>query len=169
MCITKIVKCWHCGEWFEKTQKEEFETCPHCSKGFEDLSEEAQHAVKATLAPFLLLEGKVLNTMEICRNINHQNREACNSEVGWKMIDGMKINRSMINVCKMNGCKINYFAVVRMMHDLLKDGLVKKRKMRFWDNSKSGKRTDIFSFWYLDDADLYRKILCQTLEGYINK
>ncbi len=53
MCITQVVKCWHCGEWFVKQgSRNEFEDCPHCGKGFEDLGAEAQRAVKATLAPF---------------------------------------------------------------------------------------------------------------------
>ncbi len=44
MCVTPVVKCWHC--------RESFEACPSCGKGFEQLSPEAQRAVKATLAPF---------------------------------------------------------------------------------------------------------------------
>lgn len=53
MCIGKNVKCFHCGEWFEKTQEREFEPCPYCRKGFEDLTKEAQFAVMAVLAPIL--------------------------------------------------------------------------------------------------------------------
>jgi Zn finger protein HypA/HybF involved in hydrogenase expression len=53
MCVTPVVKCWHCGEWFvKKANRGEFEDCPHCGKGFEDLTPEAQVAVKATIAPF---------------------------------------------------------------------------------------------------------------------
>jgi hypothetical protein len=53
MCITAVVKCWHCGEWFAKQANGgEFEDCPFCGKGFEQLGVEAQRAVKATLAPF---------------------------------------------------------------------------------------------------------------------
>ncbi len=53
MCVTPVVKCWHCGEWFvKKSNRESFEACPSCGKGFEQLSPEAQRAVKATLAPF---------------------------------------------------------------------------------------------------------------------
>ncbi|HYY91471.1 MAG TPA: hypothetical protein VE955_05725 [Candidatus Dormibacteraeota bacterium] len=47
------MKCWHCGEWFvKKANRGEFEDCPLCGKGFEDLTPEAQVAVKATIAPF---------------------------------------------------------------------------------------------------------------------
>jgi predicted nucleic acid-binding Zn-ribbon protein len=53
MCIAKVVKCFHCGEWFEKKEKVDFENCPHCGKGFDDLNPEAQKAVEAVLAPFL--------------------------------------------------------------------------------------------------------------------
>ncbi len=53
MCVTPVVKCWHCGEWFvKKGDRGEFEPCPFCGKGFEQLTPEAQRAVKATLAPF---------------------------------------------------------------------------------------------------------------------
>ena len=53
MCVTPVVKCWHCGEWFvKKGNRGEFEDCPYCGKGFEELTPEAQKAVKATLAPF---------------------------------------------------------------------------------------------------------------------
>lgn len=53
MCVTPVVKCWHCGEWFvKKSNRESFEPCPLCGKGFEELTPEAQRAVKATLAPF---------------------------------------------------------------------------------------------------------------------
>jgi len=54
MCVTPVVKCWHCGEWFIKKSatKNDFENCPYCGKGFDQLSPEAQRAVKATLAPF---------------------------------------------------------------------------------------------------------------------
>jgi len=53
MCVTAVVKCWHCGEWFAKeANRGEFENCPFCGKGFEQLGVEAQRAVKATLAPF---------------------------------------------------------------------------------------------------------------------
>ena len=53
MCVTAVVKCWHCGEWFTKqANRGEFEDCPFCGKGFEQLGVEAQRAVKATLAPF---------------------------------------------------------------------------------------------------------------------
>ncbi len=53
MYVTAVVKCWFCSEWFvKKANKGEFEECPFCGKGFEDLSPEAQRAVKATLAPF---------------------------------------------------------------------------------------------------------------------
>ena len=53
MCVTAVVKCWHCGEWFTKqANRGEFENCPFCGKGFEQLGPEAQRAVKATLAPF---------------------------------------------------------------------------------------------------------------------
>jgi hypothetical protein len=53
MCVTPVVKCWHCGEWFvKKGDRGEFEPCPFCGKGFEQLTPEAQRAVRATLAPF---------------------------------------------------------------------------------------------------------------------
>src|SRR5439155_21943162 len=53
MCVTPVVKCWHCGEWLvKKSNRESFEACPSCGKRFEQLSPDAQRAVKATLAPF---------------------------------------------------------------------------------------------------------------------
>ncbi len=36
----------------KKGARGEFEDCPLCGKGFDDLTPEAQRAVKATLAPF---------------------------------------------------------------------------------------------------------------------
>lgn len=56
MCVTKEVVCWHCGEEFEKDSyrdgmSDDFEACPHCGKGFEDLGTEAQIAVRRTLRP----------------------------------------------------------------------------------------------------------------------
>jgi len=53
MCVTPVVKCWHCSEWFvKKNIQGDFENCPYCGKGFDQLSPDAQRAVKATLAPF---------------------------------------------------------------------------------------------------------------------
>lgn len=54
MCITETVYCWHCGEQFKKNKYnpnliDDFEDCPHCEKGFDDLNNEAQLAVKRTL------------------------------------------------------------------------------------------------------------------------
>ena len=36
----------------KKADRGDFESCPLCGKGFEDLTPDAQRAVKATLAPF---------------------------------------------------------------------------------------------------------------------
>jgi len=45
MCVTAVVKCWHRGEWFAKqANRGEFENCPFCGKGFEQLGAEAQRA-----------------------------------------------------------------------------------------------------------------------------
>jgi len=54
MCFVKEVYCWHCGKKFEKRNYRDgsindFEKCPYCNKGFNELSLEAQKAVKMTL------------------------------------------------------------------------------------------------------------------------
>ncbi len=64
MCVTEFVYCWHCGQQFKKTDYQpgkidEFENCPHCHLGFNDLSKEAQKAVLMTLKP---LEGLELSS-----------------------------------------------------------------------------------------------------------
>ena len=56
MCIFREVYCFHCGTKFEKQNQnpsmDDFENCPNCKKGFDDLSEESQFAVKMVLKPF---------------------------------------------------------------------------------------------------------------------
>lgn len=57
MCLTENVYCWHCEKEFTKKNyvprsTEEFENCPHCGRGFNDLSKESQKAVLMTLKPF---------------------------------------------------------------------------------------------------------------------
>lgn len=57
MCVAEIVYCWHCSKEFTKQKFVEgdindFEDCPHCGKGFDDLGPEAQQAVVMTLRPF---------------------------------------------------------------------------------------------------------------------
>lgn len=116
-----------------------------------------------------ILKGKVMNTMEVCRALNGGvEREVCNSVSGFRIDkNGNKVNRSMMKICKGNGCKIHYFIVLKTLHNLLAEGKVKKRKMRFWDYGTKGKRSDVFSFWYLDDELFHNQILRQTLEGYL--
>ena len=43
------VYCFHCGFKFDKTDPEGYEACPECGKGFSDLTEEAQYAVKMVM------------------------------------------------------------------------------------------------------------------------
>ena len=54
MCLTEVVYCWHCGKTFKKkvhnnVRINDFENCPHCGKGFNDLCKQAQEAVIKTL------------------------------------------------------------------------------------------------------------------------
>lgn len=54
MCITREVYCWHCQKQFSKQdyngpEGDDFEPCPHCGKGYDDLSEDAKQAVDMTL------------------------------------------------------------------------------------------------------------------------
>ncbi len=51
--IPKDIYCFHCGEKFTKTKTEGFEECPHCEKGFDDLSEESQYAVKQLMKAWI--------------------------------------------------------------------------------------------------------------------
>lgn len=55
MCIFPEVFCWHCEKKFTKQNDNtlyDFENCPYCKKGFNDLSLDAQRAVLMTLKPF---------------------------------------------------------------------------------------------------------------------
>jgi len=52
MCVTQVVKCFHCGKWFKKTFIRDFENCPHCGKGIDDLSGHDRELVMTVLAPF---------------------------------------------------------------------------------------------------------------------
>lgn len=52
MCLVEKVYCFHCGKQFQKKKEVDFEDCPHCGKGFSDLSQEAQFAVLQVLKPF---------------------------------------------------------------------------------------------------------------------
>ncbi len=47
MCVTLVVKCSHCGEWFiKKENRGDFENYPYCGKGFEQLTTEAATGCK---------------------------------------------------------------------------------------------------------------------------
>lgn len=53
--ISNIVYCWHCSKQFKISKdgkKEFFVNCPHCEKGFNDLSLETQKAVINTFRQF---------------------------------------------------------------------------------------------------------------------
>jgi len=52
MEFPRTVYCFHCGKKFIK-QSAEFENCPHCGKGFSDLTEEARYAVEMVLKGML--------------------------------------------------------------------------------------------------------------------
>jgi len=58
------VFCWHCSKPFifegADGKKESFVKCPHCGKGFEDLSKEAQKAVLNTFRQFAWTKKEVV-------------------------------------------------------------------------------------------------------------
>jgi len=47
--LPNTVYCFACGEKFAKSDPEGFEPCPSCGKGFGDLTDEAQYAVKMVM------------------------------------------------------------------------------------------------------------------------
>ena len=47
------VYCFHCGEKFLKSGHEGFEECSHCEKGFDDLCDQAQFAVKQVMKTWI--------------------------------------------------------------------------------------------------------------------
>lgn len=51
--LPRDVYCFHCGKKFTKKEPEGFENCPHCGKGINELSEEAQFAVKMVMKSML--------------------------------------------------------------------------------------------------------------------
>jgi hypothetical protein len=105
--------------------------------------------------------------MEYCRAINGATRRQCNSTPGWKLENGKKKNRNMTEVCKSNGCRLNYFQVMKSLQYMEKKGLIQSEKRRWWDRNTSGKRTDLFRFWYIN-RELYEEIiLMQTLDGWL--
>lgn len=107
----------------------------------------------------IVYNRKVANTTEVCRGFNRTTKERCNNYVGWK-------GDSRLEVCKRNGCTLNYFEVLKGLKILEKLGKVKSKKRRFYDSRRYGK-TDLFRFWFFEDSDFHEIILKQTLDGWL--
>ena len=96
----------------------------------------------------LIEQHKALNIRALCRLLNNVTKiDFCT----WR---GRA--KSQYWRCKNNGCKIHYFPLMTLVGRMVKQGIIKRKKLRLPDLDKQGlvvtnKRKDLFSILYLDE------------------
>ena len=112
----------------------------------------------------LLMEHKVLNTMQICRLLNGHTKDGsiCYRTHNFGANRFSKHNHHWCHNEQVSCCKIDYSQVYST---LLGMKTPKSRKMRFFDHGGIG--SDVFRFWYLDEKNFEERVLRQTLIPYV--
>jgi hypothetical protein len=112
-----------------------------------------------------LLEGRCLNTAEICRALNHVPESKGRSFCRRSQARDYGRSRTGFNVCSAKGCRVKYSEVVKVLQRLWRRGYVRSIKTRFYD--QGGNHTfDTFRFWFTDEAAYHRRVTLETLDKF---
>ena len=109
-------------------------------------------------------EHRVLNAMQFCRLINGKIFGYCTRTAMGKD------QTAKLNQCKLvehcaKACDPTYFKVKTKLDQLVRKGLLMMIKCRFLDGNISGKKTDVFTF-YFEDLDHFRQFYHKTKDEH---
>ena len=90
---------------------------------------------------------KVLNAMQVCRLLNKKSFGYCTrTAMGKDQTE--KMNQYKLKEHCQRACNPIYWQVLTSLGKLVRMGLLMQLKTRFWDGNISGKRTDVFTFYF---------------------
>ena len=123
----------------------------------------------------ILRKHGCLNTHEICRALNgHPINDPTICGLSTKLKPfGKGTMKTLGKSVNCNGhltgsCKYRYHNVRRKLFRMN----LKTKLMRFWDKTRmggSGRRSDLFRFWWINDENFEKRILSQTLIPYVEE
>lgn len=116
----------------------------------------------------------VSNIQEICRNLNNRDFKFCHSKFErYKEIDD-RFDNQFVKQC--NECMVHYRDMYHMIRWLEKEGKIFTDKRIYYDRINDdgdirtngpGRRRDHFRFCYVDPEEYRKRILVNTLDGYV--
>jgi len=118
-----------------------------------------------------------LNTMEICRSLNHKNvfdPTYCGLPIYMKpfsnkgkILDTYRRQTGNGICLHFRECNPNW----KQVYGCLRRMKINSKKMLWWDSKarikKSKAKMDVFRFWWINQQDFENRILSQTLIPYI--
>lgn len=110
-------------------------------------------------------EHKVLNAMQVCRLINQKEFGYCTRTAHGKDQTARLDQTKLVDHCKKE-CGPTYWQVKTKLDQLVRKGLLMMLKTRFWDGNISGKRTDVFTFYFEKLEDVQKFMDSNVLEVY---
>ena len=116
-------------------------------------------------------EGVVNSIRQLCRDLNGiETSEFCD----FRKVESLKhlTNGGQYKLCKMRGCIINYYKLMKFIGDMEEKGLIFTETRRYIDtdtknNFVFNKRKDTFTFMFIDRKEFEKKILINTLDAYV--